>query len=191
MRRGPTRIDELVATLLPKAPLPAHLPPRLLLDADVVPPAKVAAKVHALRELIRSGGRAEDLLERRITSSKDVAEHYIAYLGADTMESFHVVGLDARNGVRLMQCVARGGITRCALYPRDVLRPIVVNACAAFIAVHNHPSGDPSPSSEDIALTDELAKGADLLGVRLTDHVIVSARGHFSFVDSGLLTSRR
>lgn len=62
MRRGPTRIDELVATLLPRAPLPAHLPPRLLLDADVVPPAKVADKVLALRELIRSGGRAEDLL---------------------------------------------------------------------------------------------------------------------------------
>ena len=147
----------------------------------------MAAKVHALRELIRSGGRAEDLLDRRITGSKDVAEHYIAQLAGDTMESFHVVGLDVRNGVRLMQCVARGGVTRCALYPRDVLRPIVVNACAAFIAVHNHPSGDPSPSSEDIALTDELAKGADLLGIRLVDHVVVGAQTYFSFIDAGLL----
>ncbi len=191
MRGGPTRIDELVATLLPKAPLPAHLSPRLLLDADVVPPAKVAAKVHALRELIRSGGRAEDLLERRITSAKDVADHYVAYLGADTMESFHVVGLDARNGVRLMQCVARGGVSRIALFPRDVLRPVVINACAGFIALHNHPSGDATPSSEDIAVTDELAKGAEILGIRLVDHVIVSARGHYSFADSGLLTARR
>lgn len=191
MRRGPTRIDELVATILPRAPLPSHLPPRLLLDADVVPPAKVAAKVHALRELIRSGGRADNLLDGRIATSVDVAAHYIAYLGADTVESFHVVGLDIRNAVRLMQCVARGGISRCALYPRDVLRPIVVNACPAFIAVHNHPSGDPTPSDEDIALTRDLAKGADLLGVVLSDHVIVSAGGHYSFVDSGLLRARR
>ncbi len=187
MRRGPTRVDDLVATLLPKATLPAHLSPRLLLDADVVPPARFAAKVHALRELIRSGGRAEDLLERRITSSREVAAHYMAYLGADSVESFHVVGLDARNGVRLMQCVARGGVSRCALYPRDVFRPVVLNACAALIAVHNHPSGDPSPSAEDIALTDDLVRGADLLGVRLLDHIIVSAQRHHSFADSGRL----
>jgi DNA repair protein RadC len=190
MTRSPTRIDELVATLLPKTPLPPDLPPRLLLDADVVPPRRVATKVHALRELIRSGGRADNLLDQRILSSKDVADHYVALLGADTVETFHVVGLDARNGVRLMQCVARGGISRCALYPRDVLRPIVVNACAGFIAVHNHPSGDPSPSAEDIALTEDLAKGADLLGVRLVDHVIVSAGGHYSFVDGHRLPRR-
>jgi DNA repair protein RadC len=188
VRGGPTRIDELVAAVLPRAPLPAHLPPRLLLDADFVPPAKVAAKVLALRELIRSGGRAEDLLERRITSSKDVAEHYLALLRGDTMESFHVVGLDSRHGVRVMQCVARGGVSRCALVPRDVLRPIVINACAALIAVHNHPSGDPSPSAEDIALTDELTKGAELLGVRFVDHLVVGADRYFSFVDSGLLS---
>jgi DNA repair protein RadC len=165
------------------------LPPRLLLDEAVVPPAKVAAKVHALRELIRTGGRAEDLLDRRITSSKDVAAHYLARLRGDTMESFHVVGLDARNGVRVMQCVARGGVSRCALVPRDVLRPIVLNACAGFIAVHNHPSGDPTPSSEDIALTRDLARGAEVLGIRLVDHVVVGADSHYSFVDAGLLTS--
>jgi DNA repair protein RadC len=187
MRRGPTRVDELVAAVLPKAPLPAHLPPRLLLDEAVVPPTKVATKVLALRELIKSGGRAEALLDRRITSSKDVAEHYLAYLRGDTMESFHVVGLDARDGVRVMQCVARGGVTRCALVPRDVLRPIVLNACAGFIAVHNHPSGDPTPSSEDIALMDDLAQAAAVLGVRLLDHVIIGADGHFSFTDAGLL----
>jgi DNA repair protein RadC len=191
VRRGPTRIDELVATLLPKAPLPAHLPPRLLLDADVVPPAKVADKVLALRELIRSGGRADDLFERRVATSLDVADHYMALLGADTVESFHVVGLDVRHGVRLMQCTARGGVSRCALYPRDALRPIVINGCAALIAVHNHPSGDPSPSAEDIALTDELARGADLLGVRMLDHIIVTAQSHYSFRDSGTMPRLR
>ena len=187
MRRGPTRVDDLVATLLPKAPLPAHLSPRLLLDADVVPPAKVAAKVHALRELIRSGGRADDLLERRITSSKEVAAHYMAYLGADTIESFHVVGLDARNGVRLMQCVARGGVSRCALYPRDVFRPVVLNACAAFIAVHNHPSGDPKPSAADIAITRDIVDAAATISVRVHDHLVIGRDRVESFKSLGLL----
>jgi DNA repair protein RadC len=187
MRSGPTRIDELVAAILPKAPLPAHLRPSQLLDEDVVPPARVAAKVRALRELVRRGARHEDLVGSRINSSKDVAAHYLPLLRGDTMESLHVVGLDARNAVRLLQCVSRGGVASCAVTPRDILRPLVLNACAAAIAVHNHPSGDPSPSGEDIALTERIARGAEVLGIRLVDHVVIGGAGHFSFRDAGLL----
>lgn len=190
MRNGPTRIDELVAAILPKAPLPSHLRPSQLLDEDVVPPAKVAAKVLALRELVRRGARHADLVGSRIASSKDIAAHYLPMLRGDTMESLHVVGLDARNGVRLMQCVCRGGVTSCAVTPRDILRPLVLNACAAGIVVHNHPSGDPSPSAEDTALTERIARGAELLGIRLLDHVVVGSEAHFSFLDTGLLTRR-
>lgn len=190
MRHGPTRIDELVAAILPKAPLPSHLRPSQLLDEDVVPPAKVAAKVLALRELIRRGGRSEDLLGSRIGSSKDVAAHYLPLLRGDTMESLHLVGLDSRNAVRFMHCVCRGGVSSCAVSPRDLLRPLVLNACVAGIVIHNHPSGDPSPSPEDIALTERIARGAELLGMRLLDHVVIGADGHFSFLDAGLLPRR-
>ncbi len=187
MRSGPTRIDELIALVLPKAPLPAHLSPSMLLDEAVVPPAKVAAKVLALRELIRRGGRADELSDLPVTSSTDVAARYRARLGPDTLESMHVVGLDSRHRVRLELCVARGGISSCAVMPSDVLRPLVLNACAGGVVVHNHPSGDPSPSSEDVALTERLAEGARVLGIRLVDHVIVASGGHFSFLDAGLL----
>ena len=187
MRRGPTRVDELVATLLPKVPLPAHLRPSQLLDEDVVPPAKLADKVLALRELVRRGGRPENILDGRIASSRDVAVYFEPRLRGDTIESLHVVGLDAKNHVRLAQCVARGGVSSCAVTPRDVLRPLVLNACVSGIVLHNHPSGDPSPSGDDVALTERLARGAELLGVRVLDHIIIGAEGYFSFLDAGLL----
>lgn len=190
MRRGPTRIDELVAMILPTAAVPAHLTPSQLLDDAVEPPTRVAAKVLALRELVRRGRRPDDLLEQRIATSADIAAHYMPLLRGDTMESLHIVGLDSRNRVRIKRCVARGGTSSCAVTPTDVLRPLVINACAAGIVVHNHPSGDPSPSPEDIALTERLVAGASVLGLKLIDHVIVAAEGHFSFLDAGLLTRR-
>jgi DNA repair protein RadC len=191
LRRGPTRIDELVAIILPTASVPAHLTPSQLLDDAVVPPARVAAKVLALRELVRRGPRAEDLLEQRIASSADIAAHYVPLLRGDTMESLHIVGLDNRSRVRIKRCVARGGISSCAVTPSDVLRPLVLNACSAGVVVHNHPSGDPSPSPEDIALTERLVVGAGVLGLKIIDHVIVGAERHFSFLDGGLLHRSR
>lgn len=187
MRRGQGRVDELVALILPRVPLAAHLRPSMLLDESVVPPAKVAAKVLALRELVRRGGREDELVGFHITKSTDVEAYFRPKLGADTMESLHVLGLDARNRVRFEECVARGGISSCAVTPTQILRPLVLNACAGGIVVHNHPSGDPSPSAEDIALTDRIAAGATAVGVKLVDHVIVARERTFSFLDAQLL----
>jgi DNA repair protein RadC len=75
------------------------------------------------------------------------------------------------------------------LGPRQVFRPLLLNACSAFILVHNHPSGEPTPSSEDVTITARLRKVGELVGVSLLDHVIVSAGGHFSFADAGLLAA--
>lgn len=185
-----TWIDELVATVLPTASLPAHLRPAQLLEDSVVPPARIAAKVLALRELVRTGGRAESLVDRRISSSRDVAEFFEPRLRGEVTESLHVVGLDAKNRVRFVQCVARGGVSSCAVTPSDVLRPLLLNACNACVVIHNHPSGDPTPSRDDVELTDRLAKSARLLGLHLLDHLIIGAQGYFSFLDGGLLAPR-
>lgn len=190
MSHDSARIDELVAVLLPKASLPDHLRPSQLLDESVVPPARIAAKVLALRELVRTGGRAGPLLDRRIGSSRDVAEYFEPRLRGDPNESLHVIGLDAKNRVRLVECVARGGVNSCAVTPGDVLRPLLLNACSAAILVHNHPSGDPTPSRHDIDLTNRLARATDVLGLRLVDHLIVATEGYFSFLDGGLLVQR-
>ena len=185
----PTRIDELIATILPRNKLPSRLRPSHLLDDAVVPPPAVAEKVYALRALVKSGG-SEEPLSGRLVSSRDVASYFRPLIGADTMESFWVIGLDAKNRVRVEHQVSRGGLTSCPVSPSDAIRPVVLNACVGAIAIHNHPSGDTSPSPEDIALTQRLAQGFDLLGLRLVDHVIVSTEGYFSFLDAGVLASR-
>ncbi|MAQ18782.1 MAG: hypothetical protein CMN30_28795 [Sandaracinus sp.] len=181
-----TRIDELIATILPRNRLPRRLRPSQLLDEDVVPPESIAPKVRALRELVRSGGGVEPLTGR-LLSSRDVAAFFIPRLGPDPMESLWVVGLDAKNRGRVVRQVARGGPAHCLVAPGDVLRVLVLNGCPSGIVVHNHPSGNVAPSPEDIGLTHRLVTGAELLGLRLLDHVIVGGGRHYSFLDQGLL----
>ena len=74
---------------------------------------------------------------------------------------------------------------KCAAHPREIFRPVVASGAYAFALMHNHPSGDPSPSAEDADLTERLRAGADLVGVVARDHVIVAAGGYFSFVEAG------
>src|SRR5438876_447884 len=75
--------------------------------------------------------------------------------------------------------------------PRDVLRAAVREAASAFVLVHNHPSGDPTPSAEDIDLTNMVARAASVLGTPLVDHVIVAGGGHASLFDLGVIAFER
>jgi DNA repair protein RadC len=83
--------------------------------------------------------------------------------------------------------VAQGGLHGCALTPGDVLRPAVRDGGSAFVLVHNHPSGDPFPSREDVAMTRLVAAAGELLGVPLLDHVIVARGGESSLLELGAL----
>jgi DNA repair protein RadC len=178
-------IDDLVTTLLGVGELPHGLMPRDLLDPDVVPPDATAAKVFALRELIRSGG-LESTLSGTLSTSADVARFFVPRLANEKVESMWLVGLDSRNRVRFTRCIARGSTSRCAASPAEIVRPLVVNGTPAGILVHNHPSGDPAPSADDLAFTVGVSSVFDLLGHRLLDHVVVGAEGYASMRDAGL-----
>jgi DNA repair protein RadC len=102
-------------------------------------------------------------------------------------EEVWLLGLDGRNGLKSAQRVAQGGLHGCALVPRDVLRPAVRDASSAIVLVHNHPSGDPRPSPEDIHMTRLIAAACDVIGVPLLDHVIVARGGAASLLDLGAL----
>lgn len=185
----PVRIDELIRTVFPRLKLPEHLRPSDLLDEAVVPPKRVAEKVEALRAIVSSGGRPGPLTGK-IASSREVDAFFRPKLASQLQEMLWVCGLDAKNRVRLVHCVSKGGVAGTVVEPRDVLRPLVLNAAVGALLVHNHPSGEPTPSPEDIALTERMARSCELLGVPLLDHVIVAAEGYFSFLDAGLLTAR-
>src|SRR5262249_14835030 len=110
-------------------------------------------------------------------------------LGALDHEQIWALSLDGRNGLRASRRVAEGGLHGCSIDPRDVLRAVVRDAASAFVLVHNHPSGDPTPSGEDLELTRRIARAADTLGTPLVDHVIVAGGGHASLYDLGFLRS--
>lgn len=146
----------------------------------------MAEKVEALRELVKSGGNSREL-SGLITKSADVAEYYRPRLGPELSEVVIVVGLDTKHRIVESWCVSRGDVAASILGPRQVFRPLLLNACSAFILVHNHPSGEPTPSSEDVAITAKLRQVGEIVGIQLLDHIIVGDKGYFSFLDSGLL----
>jgi DNA repair protein RadC len=95
--------------------------------------------------------------------------------------------MKASRRVEAEWCVARGGLHGCGLLPADVLRPVLRSATSAFILVHNHPSGDPTPSRDDVLMTRALQQACLTVGVTLVDHVIVSRSGSYSLAEACLM----
>jgi len=107
-------------------------------------------------------------------------------------ESLRVILLDTRYHLIRVEEVSLGSINESIAHPRDVFRPAVISSAYAVIVVHNHPSGDPSPSQTDHSLTRRLAEAAELLQIKLLDHIIIgapsdSSAGYFSFKEAGVL----
>ena len=122
----------------------------------------------------------------RVTGSGSVYERF-AGLGRHPRETFWVLGLGARNHVLVEERVAEGAANLCALLPRDVFRPLLIAGAVQVVLVHNHPSGDPTPSAEDLDLTRRIGAAGDLVGVGVMDHVIVGAGSWTSLLDEGLM----
>lgn len=102
-------------------------------------------------------------------------------------EELWLLALDGHHGLRATRRVASGGIHGLHVGVRDPLRIALREAASAFVLVHNHPSGDPEPSDEDMAFTRTVAQGANVIGVPLVDHVIVARRRAVSMLERGLL----
>jgi DNA repair protein RadC len=107
-------------------------------------------------------------------------------------ESLRVLLLDTRYQLLRMEEVSRGSVNESIAHPREVFRPAIISSAYAVIVVHNHPSGDPSPSQADHSLTRRLAEAAELLQIKLLDHIIIGAPAegrapYFSFREAGVL----
>ncbi len=145
-----------------------------------------AARVVAALELGRRALTRPLLRGRPIRSSFDVDAALRPKLARASVEHFLAIPLDAKHRPTGELELARGSLTACPVDSAEVFRALLRAAAAAVVFVHNHPSGVPDPSSEDIALTHRLRRGAALLGIDVVDHVIIGAEGYFSFLDAGL-----
>ena len=103
-------------------------------------------------------------------------------------ESFWMIGMNRKNNQKFRSMITLGTLTGTLVHPREVFKPAIVGGCSAVIVAHNHPSGDPAPSSADIKITRTLKSAAEIIDIDLLDHVIVGEKGKFySFADNGLL----
>jgi DNA repair protein RadC len=122
-----------------------------------------------------------------VRSPADVAQYVRAMIGQADEERFMVLGLDARQRVRMVKTVAIGTLSQVDVHPREVFRPLVRGGMHSVIVVHNHPSGDAEPSDADIELTHRLAEVGRLVGIPLLDHLVTTARSSVSMASLGLL----
>jgi DNA repair protein RadC len=95
--------------------------------------------------------------------------------------------MDGKNRISCIDCVSIGSLNQSIVHPREVFKTALLSSAAAIILVHNHPTGDPSPSSEDIAITRRLREAGELMGIKVLDHVVVGREGVCSFVERGLM----
>jgi len=103
------------------------------------------------------------------------------------VEQFAVLLLNARHEIQRRSTISTGSLNASIVHPREVFRPAIIGSAAAIILVHNHPSGDPEPSEEDLAITRRLAQVGELHGINVLDHVIVAKGGFVSLRARGLI----
>src|SRR5713101_7811648 len=147
-------------------------------------PAK-AAQIKATLEIAKRFAQEEIKQGEQFRSSADVFHHYHEHLGSLKKEEFHVLLLDAKNRKIKDVRISEGSLTSSLVHPREVFSPVIRESAAAVILIHNHPSGDPSPSQEDLPITRRLREVGEVMGVRVLDHVIVGKGKYISFVDDG------
>jgi len=134
----------------------------------------------------------EKLVHQKFDSPELVNEFFGAEMRALQKESLRVLLLDTRYRLRHTEQISLGSLNESIAHPREVFRPALRESAYAVIVVHNHPSGDPTPSSTDHSLTRRLAEAAELLQIKLLDHVIIGSPAdgrapYFSFKEAGVL----
>lgn len=160
-----------------------------LQQVEGIGPAR-AAQVLAAIELGRRTLVRGPLARARLTSPHDLASHLVPQYGASLVEQFGIVMLDSKLHIVRIKVVAIGSLDSTVAHPREVFREAVLASAAAIVLFHNHPSGDPTPSKDDLELTERMLDAADIMGIQVVDHIILAAHRYFSLQEAGLLALR-
>jgi DNA repair protein RadC len=138
---------------------------------------------------IELGRRLQSSNERRprLKTPKDIYLYLSPLLAAQRREQFHVLCLNSRNVLLRDVKIAEGTVNACPVDPREVFAPALETRATAIVLAHNHPSGDPEPSTADVALTQRLIEGGRVLGIGILDHVVFGDGGYVSMLERDLL----
>jgi DNA repair protein RadC len=167
-----------------------HALTRLSLDdlrsVHGVGPVRAARIVAAIelgrRTLVRAG------VERpRLSTPRQLAAYLLPQYGGASVEQFGIVMLDTKHRVIRIKVVSVGSLDSTVVHPREVFREAASASAAAIVLFHNHPSGDPTPSPDDLALTTRMVNAGAIMGIDVVDHVILADQRYFSLVEAGRL----
>jgi DNA repair protein RadC len=130
----------------------------------------------------------QDIVQRDVVGSwKKLLDYCRMRMAEEKTEQFRLLFLDNKNAVIADEQQQRGTVNHTPVYPREVVKRALELGASAIILVHNHPSGDPTPSADDIAMTKEVAAAAEKLGIAVHDHIVIGRKGHASLRSMGYL----
>ncbi len=208
MRHGPERLSnsELLAILLGSGTkslsalrLAEHLLAKFgalralasagyeeLMSVKGIGAAKAAGILSAFELAKRLADSTMEVREA-ITCPRDAADLVLSELGRADKEYFMIIMLNTKHRVIGKKVISIGHLSGSLVHPREMFKEVIRRSSAAVIVVHNHPSGDPTPSQDDVAVTKRLVEAGELLGIQVLDHIIVGDNRYVSFREQGLL----
>ena len=148
---------------------------------------KAATLLAAFEISKRIQSQVKWLFDVKITSPKDVADIYIPLLRDELKENFYILCLSSSNKIMRAEKISMGSLNASLVHPREIFKVAIENSSASIICIHNHPSGNPEPSNEDISITKKLVEAGKLLDIPLFDHIIIAGNNYTSFVERRLI----
>ena len=148
-----------------------------------------AAQILAAVELGRRTLLRTPSERTRFNEPSQLAAYLIPQYGARAVEHFGIVMLDSKHRMIRMSIVSVGSLDATVVHPREVFREAASACAAAIVLFHNHPSGDPTPSADDVVLTDRLAAAGVIMGIDVVDHLILADHRYFSMVEAGRIAA--
>lgn len=146
-------------------------------------PAK-AMQILSIAEIVKRQNQSEKPI-KKISCAKDVFDLFHEKLRDKKEEHFYVLMLSTQNNIIGEQFISKGILDASIIHPREIFRPAIRNACSKIILIHNHPSGNSTPSDEDLRITKQLTKNGDELGIKVLDHVIIGNGKFWSWAERG------
>jgi DNA repair protein RadC len=131
--------------------------------------------------------QSKNFSEKKITSPQDVAEMFIPLLKDELKENFILICLNSANKIIKYEVISVGNLNSSIVHPREIFKSAIENSSASVILMHNHPSGNPEPSNEDINITKKLVEAGKLLDIPVFDHIILAGNSYTSFVERRII----
>jgi len=127
--------------------------------------------------------RLKEKRKEKIKTAKDVFCLFEEKLKYEKQEFFYVILLNTKNNILSIQKISQGILDASIIHPREIFKPAIRNSASRIILIHNHPSGDPTPSEEDLDITKKLKESGELIGIEVLDHVIIGDGRYWSWVE--------